>query len=1114
MGKFLGLQNSVFDNGGLLQKRNGFGNLTVLPNLDSTYLTTFNENLTAIGGGSILAYAQGSNTWVSKGTYDPVGVGVLSLIKNSIPQTQVDSAVSPNGLVCTVYTETNFTAAAEVTTYNFVIADSTTGQNIVEPTAIPVLAASTITGSPRVFLVGNYFVIVSTADTSGTFFLQYSSISILNPAVVSAAQNVYPEAYVPASTVAWDGAVADIQGGTLVVAYNSTTGGQGIHVTYINQVNIATNNPGSVVRAYTASTDKASIVSVCADTFNPAIPVFYVSFYSATSTNGYTLAVEIGFGSINTVFTPQAVITSETVLNLASAAYNGTCTLFSEISNTYGYDSNLPSNYVNVVTISAAGSVGSAAVSARSIGLASKAFLIDGIVYYLAAYGGLSATVATGNPTPNTYTYGPGYQPSYFMIDGSTSTAAAPIVVAKLAYENGGGYLTLGLPSVTVTGNTAQVAYLYKDDVQALTTLNNTQQTTVGGIYSQTGINLATVTFNTPTINSVDVGSNLNLTGGFGWIYDGYLPVENNFFLWPDSVECAYTETSTVTPTGTTTINSTVVTSVTTTGVYPGMTITGTDIPSGTSVVTVSGSTITMSAAATATHTGTVTIQGNIAAKPDGETLNNAYYYQVDYEWTDNQGNPFKSAASIPVPVTTAGSGSAGTVTVSVPTLRLTYKTANPIKIVIYRWSAANPEYHQVTSITAPILNSTTVDYITFVDTLSDAAIQGNNLIYTTGGVVEDVNPPACNGLITLFDTRAWQVSAEDPNELWYSKQVIEGTPVEWSDLFTFYVAPNQGTTSTTGPITAIAPMDDKLIIFKKDAIYYINGTGPDNTGADSQYPPSPIFISSTVGCTNQNSITLVQGPDNSAGLMFQSDKGIYYLGNASLVPFYIGAPVKAFNGSVVTSANAVPQTNQARFTLNTGQQLIFDYFYQQWGTFVGAPAISSCIYNGLHTILNQYGAVLQETPGEYLDGSNPVLLGILSNHIQTQGISGFQVLWEIQLLGSYFSPHLLNVQIGYDYGPLSEQALIQPTNYTGAYGSDSIYGQTSPYGGPGQLEQWRIQPSTQQCQAFQISIQEVYDPSFGVPAGAGFNLSAMSCTIGEIRGYRPVKATNTTGTS
>ncbi len=352
------------------------------------------------------------------------------------------------------------------------------------------------------------------------------------------------------------------------------------------------------------------------------------------------------------------------------------------------------------------------------------------------------------------------------------------MVSGKLAYENGGGYLTLGLPQVTVSnGNVAQIPYLFKDLIEALSTIGNPQQTTAGGIYSQTGINLGSFTIGTTGIDSAEIGSDLHLSGGFLWMYDGYLPVEHNFFLWPDSIlAAAWFTPSTVTPTGTFTSGSTSVVVSTANDISPGMTISDTTNPSyitaGTKVLAVVGTTLTISKPTAHAGTGdTLSIQGNIAAKPDGSTNTNAYYAQAVYSWSDNQGNVFRSAPSIPIAITTTGSAATGTITYEVPTLRLTYKTPNPVKIEIYRWSVANPEYFQVTSILAPVLNDTTVDQVLIVDALSDADIVGNNLIYTTGGVVEDVNAPASN-IMTLFDTRLWLVDAEDQNLLWYSKRL------------------------------------------------------------------------------------------------------------------------------------------------------------------------------------------------------------------------------------------------------------------------------------------------------------------------------------------------------
>lgn len=1070
-GKFLVLQNQVFDNGGLLQKRNGYGLLTTLPDDTYVYATTYNKNLTAIGP-NIAAYSTANETWVPKGSIQPMQVSTLPLIRNSLNQVACDSAIATNGLVCTAYTE----STGPTTSYKYVIADSVTGQNIIEPTLIPSLATGTISGSSRVFLIGNYFVIISTTTISSTNYLQYIAIPILNPSYNTPPQNVYSEAYVATSGLSWDAVVFDT---FLVVAYNSVAGGQGIHVTALTLPQIIAGSPSSVVEAYTGATDKASLLSVCVDGTNPTTPIYYVSFYDPTNTNSYTLAVSIGVGTIATVFGPTLILSATTLANITSSAQSGLCTVFFECVNSYSYDSSIPTNLIEANTITVAASVGSPYTVVRSIGLGSKSFILNGVLYFLGAF---QST----------------YQPSYFLINGTTSTAANPIVVGKFAYENGGGYLTLGLPNVTIQGTEVSIPYLYKDLIEALSTNNNSQQTTAGGIYSQTGINLGTFDFTSQGIDTAEIGRDLHISGGFLWMYDGYLPVEHNFFLWPDNVEVT-TDASAVTPTGTVTSGSAVITAISSmAGIGVGASITGTAIPGGTTIIAVTSTTATMSANATGPHTGTLTITGNIAvAQP--------YYYQAVYEWSDNQGNIFRSAGSIPVTVTTMGSTS--TNTINIPTLRLTYKTSNIVKITLYRWSAANQVYYQITSLTAPLLNSTTVDSVTFVDSVPDSSIIGNEIIYTSGGVVEDINAPATN-IMALFDTRLWMLSAEDPNLFYFSKQVIENVPVEMSDLLTYYVAPNTGTEESSGPVTAAFPMDDKLIIFSAEKIVYINGTGPDNTGSNSQYPTTPIFITSTVGCTEQQSIALTP-----SGLQFQTDKGIWLLDRGSLTVSYVGAPVQAFNNSLVNSAVNVPGTTQIRFTLNTGQTLMYDYYYDQWGTFVGCPAVSSCIYQGLHTYMNSEGQVLQETPGLYLDNTNPVLIGLVSGHIQLTGISGFQRLWEIQLLGEYFSPHLLDIKIGYDFGPLSEQVLIQPTNYTGVYGTDQVYGQTSPYGGPGVLEQWRIQPSQELCQSFQISIQEVFDSSFGTIAGAGFTLSAMTCVIGVLRGYRPVKATNTAGT-
>jgi hypothetical protein len=481
----------------------------------------------------------------------------------------------------------------------------------------------------------------------------------------------------------------------------------------------------------------------------------------------------------------------------------------------------------------------------------------------------------------------------------------------------------------------------------------------------------------------------------------------------------------------------------------------------------------------------------------------------VTYEWTDMQGNPFRSAPSIPIFVTTTGSGSTGSITINGPTLRLTSKINTPVKIVIYRWSVETQAYNQVTSIFAPLQNSTTGDSFSFTDTLADSSVIGNNLIYTTGGVVPDTNAPASN-ILTIFDTRLWLVSAEDPNLLWVSKTVVEGVPVEMSSLFTIFVAPNIGTVGSSGDITAIAPMDDKLIIFKENAIFYINGTGPDNLGTTSpgcplgNYSP-PTFITAVTGCRNQQSIVLTQ-----EGLMFQSDKGIWLL-RRDLATVYIGAPVEAFNASLVTSSVVVPDSNYVLFTLDTGEMLMYDYYYQQWGTFTGVPTQSSCIYNQAHTVLNQFGDVWQETPGKFQDGLNPVLMSFTTSWFNLASLQGYERFYEFLILAKYLSPHYLNVQIAYDYNSSIYHAeIIKPPNFSPSIPGN--FGIQTPFGSPRNLEQWRIHAKQQLCQSFQITITEVFDSTLGTSPGAGFTMSGLNCKVGVKKARRPISGTQSVG--
>ena len=1008
VGNFLSLENSIFTKQGLLQKRNGFNRLTVLPDDSYTYLTTFNGGLTAIGQ-NLSAYSQGSETWVDKGIINPLDLNVNTLIRNNLNQSYADSAISDNGLVCTIYTENNNGALS----YKYTIADNVTNQTVIAPTLIT--DAQLSNNFVRVFSLGFYFIIVFGGATGGGADLVYLAISTIIPTNVFG-PTIISTTYSGASTGTVDGVVS---GDNLYLFFNSTgTTITGIYLTRFLLLSSPVTFAGS-----------ASEISVT-DDITAMSPVIWATWIDNGDGSIHSLATDT---VLNTVLAPTLIVAAGAHPNVATAAQNGILTAYYETTNSYPYDGALPTNFISTNTVTQLGVIGTPAVLVRSVGLASKAFIVNGMEYFLSLY-----------ISP--------FQSTYFLINGLGN------VVARIAYQNAPeSYYNRGLPTVTVMGQNIYIPYLNKDLIAAVNKDTNLPSgTQTAGIYSQTGVNLLKITFGTEALVTTEIGNNLNISGGFMTMYDGIYPVEQNFFLYPDM---------------------------------------DTENPAFGAIWATPGSP-----------------PGSIAAQPDGSTNTNAYYYQVTYEWTDNQGNAFRSAPSIPIAVTTTGSGT-GSITVNVPTLRLTYKISSPVKIVIYRWSVGQQVYYQTTSITNPLINDPTIDQLTFVDTNSDASILGNNILYTTGGVVENIGPPPTS-IMTLYQSRLWLVDSEDRNLLWFSKQVIEATPVEMSDLLTIYVAPTTASQGSTGPITALSAMDDKLIIFKQNAIYYINGEGPDNTGANNQFS-DPIFVNSTVGCINQNSIVFIP-----QGLMFQSDKGIWLLGR-DLSTQYIGAPVERYNSAKVLSAINIPSENQVRFTLDTGATLMYDYFFGQWGTFAGIPGISSTLYQGFHTFINSIGQVLQENPGSYLDGSDPVLLSFTTSWLNLAGLQGYERAYFFYILGRYLSPHKLQVSIAYDYNDSPWQSdLISPDNYGSTYGGQQangqtiVYGQETPYGGPGDVEQWRVFLTKQKCQSFQVTIQEVYDATFGLPAGQGLTMSGLNLIVALKKGYRPISSANSIGGS
>jgi hypothetical protein len=138
------------------------------------------------------------------------------------------------------------------------------------------------------------------------------------------------------------------------------------------------------------------------------------------------------------------------------------------------------------------------------------------------------------------------------------------------------------------------------------------------------------------------------------------------------------------------------------------------------------------------------------------------YQYQFTYEWTDNFGQIHRSAPSTAVQITSPANG---LVVMQVPALNLTNKSG--VRIVGYRSAeitSGSPIFYRFTSITSPVYNDTSEYYITVID---DGTIwaQSNDVIYTTGGTVDNIAAPNAT-IITTFKNRIFLAGANDPNTI------------------------------------------------------------------------------------------------------------------------------------------------------------------------------------------------------------------------------------------------------------------------------------------------------------------------------------------------------------
>lgn len=470
-------------------------------------------------------------------------------------------------------------------------------------------------------------------------------------------------------------------------------------------------------------------------------------------------------------------------------------------------------------------------------------------------------------------------------------------------------------------------------------------------------------------------------------------------------------------------------------------------------------------------------------------TLLGAYEYKFLYEEIDAQGEIHPGCVSPGTLITLTGSNNK--VTLTVPTYRLTSKervrisvfrsvanqTGAPDQIEFFRVSSVDPSSGQY------LLNDTTTDTVTFVDTMSDADLKLLEPLYTNGGILSNDPYPMSGGAIAGGKSRLFWTDIGNPNLVRYSQQLRDDTAVEASIALSLQCDPYGG------GIVALGVMDDGVFAFKTGSIYAFGGPGPDADGGkttQNAFTPA-VLVTADVGCVDPNSVC--QSP---MGIVFKSAKGFKLLGRDQQV-VDIGAPVYAFNDQTVTRATLLPDRHQVLFLTDAGFSLLWDYEFNQWSKYTNHEGYDALVLWGSYYYLRTDGRVFVETPGVYRDDNTHIPMLIETAWIKfVDYLQGWQrALWAT-FLGNYVSPHTLRVRYRIDYedGYSAPFDLDVDVNYNPSLYGSGLYG-AGPYGGAGgatTVYQRQIHLN-QRCQAISFRIEDVEATD---DYGASFQLSEL----------------------
>lgn len=299
-----------------------------------------------------------------------------------------------------------------------------------------------------------------------------------------------------------------------------------------------------------------------------------------------------------------------------------------------------------------------------------------------------------------------------------------------------------------------------------------------------------------------------------------------------------------------------------------------------------------------------------------GMTALATYGFVKVIELLDDGGNIWRSPPSVPRLITLTGANNAVTIT-SPEWLVEDRFPALVSRVVLYRTQANGSKYRRV-----------------LTGSEADSAVVNGDILYTTGEAPTAITPRASH--VFMHDDRQWLINADFRTEVCYTKNLRPGRQPEYT---------NEGVLDIDdefGDLTGGCSIEGRGVLFKRNAIYFIQGEGFTDSGSGQNY---------TVTRVSQDIGAIAGSPIVVAGdtVYFVSERGIYSIDVQAQVKF-AGAGVDQYlNQPLVQTQEAVfdgcfvPLSNEVRF-VTTNYILVWNRTFNTWTRWTGLSGMKRCL--------------------------------------------------------------------------------------------------------------------------------------------------------------------------